>query len=189
MVKNEVVKPWLVELMEEVAQWLPALGGRTMAVSDAEVTKENTPTLPIALGLIDRETVAHNPQSSADPVITDAFTIELWLENTKYKIGDAQSAFWAYRDHEPVRDILWSQLRRKQARERGQNLYQFVSMDVGVDTFAVVLTFRFNRIYTWCEPDELPAFVISGVTSTVCPISTECEKPCDDEPNDTCACP
>lgn len=174
---EKVVQPWLVELANDVASWFPMLQGRALAVSDASITKENVPTLPLAMLALDRMTVVHNPASSADPEITDNFAVEFWLKNVKYTNGAKETAFWAYHDHVPIRDMLWTRLRQKQHASKGAYLFQFLPMEVGVDTFAVTLTFKFNRIYSWC-PIELDAPVPIRITSSVTPAALCEEKPC-----------
>ncbi len=70
--------------LEEVAaivgdEFHVELEGRSSPVSDAEITEQNVPTLPVAMVALNVETAQHPWQGNSSPTLQDDFLIEFWL--------------------------------------------------------------------------------------------------------------
>lgn len=146
---------FLQELALLVARWIPELEGRSVAVTDSEITKENRPSLPFAQLALNREDVDHAHKTNRNPDISDDFIIELWLKLVKYKDAKTQTEtpWWAYYPYERIRDLLVSRILQESSERQNWGI-RYISMDVSADAGAVILTFRFSRNYTWC-PDKV----------------------------------
>lgn len=166
---EEITKEFLPELADLVAEWFPELGGRSVAVTEAEVTKQNRPNLPLAILALNREEGSNAPRAPSDVTISDDFIIEFWLELKKYHHAETnhELPFWAYYPYEKIRDrLLTKMLRESLARESWG--IRYISMDVAADADAVILTFRFSRNYIWCpledgQDDPVPLLIIPNV--------------------------
>lgn len=170
------------------------LDGRAMAVSEAMITKENLPSLPLCMVALLRGDVAGawkwQSASGANELVDD-FVVEFWLEPLKYRRKDgSESPFWAFYNYEEFRDRLLSWMTGFRG-PRGQRL-EYRNMTVESDQFAVVLSFRIASHYNWCRTDDgsdgEPANVGSTVQvvtrlckprSTICPDNVEEPKDCD----------
>lgn len=146
---------FLPELATLVALWFPSLKGRAVAVTEIEVTKENRPTLPLAVLALHREEAQHNQKGNKDPDLTDDFIVEFWLPLIRYKDtkSGAESPFWAYYPFEAIRDRLLTKMLEASRNHQNWGI-RYISMDVAADADAVILTFRFSRNYTWCPDDD-----------------------------------
>lgn len=171
MEKVEAEQPeFLQELAALVAVWMPDLKGRAVAVTDAEITKENRPPLPFAQLALNREEAKHFPNTNKQPDLSDDFIIEIWLELKKYKDSKsgAETPWWAYYPYEKIRDRLLSKLWKESLSRENWGI-RYISMDVSSDAGAVVLTFRFSRNYTWCPDDEEDDGVPIDLSFKACP--------------------
>jgi hypothetical protein len=107
-----VTKRFLPQLADAIAEWFPELGGRALAVSEVTITKQNVPTLPLAMvafarGTGDQSTTSHQPIFNME----DAFVVEFWLEPARYKNrSGGETPFWSYYDYEAIRDTLLQNL-------------------------------------------------------------------------------
>lgn len=160
---------FLPELAGFVASWFPELGGRAIAVTEAEVTKENRPDLPLAILALNREEATHDPKSNQPISLSDDFIIEFWLELKKLRSSKTKEEvpFWAYYNYEAIRDRLLTRIIAESMSRENWGI-RYVSMDVAADAGAVILTFRFSRNYRWCMPEDegdepVPLLIISNV--------------------------
>ncbi len=182
----------LPDIAEKVAIWFPDLGGRSLAVSEAAVTKENMPTLPLAMvALITTSPAAKWDTNGSKKTrqLIDDFVVDFWLASVKYRMdGGKESPFWAYYDYEAHRKVMLSQISGYEGPD-GQRL-EFVSMDIDSTQFAVTLSYRFKAHFNWCadyEPEEgdgLPAKFAPNLCS---PKVAYCGPAFDQE--DTAPCP
>ncbi len=149
-----MLEPLLPAIAKAIGEWFPELGGRSLAVSEAEITRENMPTLPLVMVALVRETSAHvwnGPGSKM--TITDDFMIEFMMKAERYKRSDnSESPFWAYFNYEAIRDKLWTKL----AGWRGPSgeAIEYVSMDVDADQYSVNISFRCKAHFNWCPDAE-----------------------------------
>lgn len=154
-----------------VSEWFPSFRGRVVAVTEAELTKENRPELPCAMLALNREEAEHSARGYSEVKISDDFIIEMWLPLKKYmdaKSG-AESPFWAYYPYEALRNRLLTRM-LDESRERPSWGIRYISMDVASDAGAVILTFRFSRNYTWCpDENELSKGDPLEITFSACP--------------------
>jgi hypothetical protein len=185
---------FLPALAEQLALWFPELGGRALAVSEVSITKDNVPTLPLAMTAFIRST-ANPPPTSKSTIyeIVDTFIVDFWLEPARYKkTNGTETPFWSYYDYEAIRDTLLTHLSRWDAP--GGERIAFRGMTIEAEPLAVTLTFTFMATYRWCAPkqDVFPEGFIKGVRFHLCtPLSECCDPECfDDKDKDPCdPCP
>lgn len=169
---------FLPQLARLVAEWFPELDGRAIAVTEIDkITPDNRPTLPIAILAFNRELSEHPYKGNRSPILTDDFVIEFWFAVKKYAKKDkSQSPFWQYFPVEAYRTKLLGYILRESKRHDDWGI-QYISMDLTTDPQAVMLTFRFNRNYMWCEPvtpdDEEQPFIL---TAGICGPGSSCEE-------------
>lgn len=177
---------FLPTLAEALAEWFPELGGRALAVSEVTVSKENIPTLPLAMVAFVRGT---GDQTSSNRYIfnmEDAFVIEFWLEPARYKKKDgSMTPFWSYYDYEAIRDNLLAHLAAWDYPGSERIVYR--GLNIEADALAVTLTFAFVANFRWChKPLVKPMGVVKDVAVHLCPAPTcipDCFEP---EPEDPC---
>lgn len=173
---------FLPALADAIADWFPELGGRALAVSEVELTKENVPTLPLAMTAFVRslaEPPVRGPATMFD--ITDTFIVEFWLPPARYKKANgSETPFWSYYDYEAIRDTLLSNLAYWESPNGERIAYR--GMMVEADVFAVTLTFTFIAVFRWC-PDKPPALgePIRSVGFTLCVPEACCPETCYEE--------
>jgi len=177
----------LPALAEAIAEWFPELGGRAMAVSEAAVTKENIPTLPLAVVAFLRSVSDQSSKSRQQQFeITDAFVIEFWLPSEKYRRANGSEApFWSYYNYEAIRDKLLTHMATWDAPRNAR--IAFKTLDTEADHLAVTLTFNFTASINWkaCI-DAPPDMIITNLPINLCAPATECCVPeCFEE--DPCA--
>lgn len=144
---------FLPAVAKDVAEWFPELGGRSLAVVSPDIiTKENIPTLPLAMVGFARSTSTWPLRSNVDTFdIEDLFVIEFWLKTERYKNAKGETPFWSYYPYEWIRDTLLTNFTRWIGP--GGERVAYRSLLVGADPFAVTLTFGFASIRKWC-PDR-----------------------------------
>lgn len=146
----------ILALADAIRQTFPELGGRVIAVSEADVTRENVPTLPLAMVALQRETAVDNVKSNTAIEIVEDILLEVWQRPEKYRREDGgQSPFWAFYDYNRLRDSLLILLRtwRSPAGYR----VEYVGMETDATDFAVILTFQLRHAFKWCaDPTETP---------------------------------
>jgi hypothetical protein len=148
----------LPKIASDIAIWFPELEGRALAVADADqLTRENTPKLPLVMVALAREQ-SDQPLSSAKTFINlrDEFIIEFWLEPNRYKKSNGtESPFWSYFDYQSIRDRLLTGFTSGYLGPNGERIsYRYLAQESS--TFAVVLTFTFTASYQWCQDASLP---------------------------------
>lgn len=169
----------------EMSRLFPELEGRAVAVSEANVTKENLPTLPACMvALVRTDAVGWNWRAAnGDNELFDDFVVEFWLKPERIKRADgSESPFWAFYDYEPFRDRVLNWMTGYQGPSK-QRL-EFRNMEVDSDQYAVVLSFRFRAHYNWCrtQDDEEPSIIgrNASVTANICqPRPVCCPEPCE----------
>jgi hypothetical protein len=182
---------FLPALAEAITEWFPELGGRALAVSNAQITKLNVPTLPLVMvafarGVGDQSTQNYQPSFK----LTDNFIIEFWLQPERYKKANgAETPFWSYYDYEAIRTKLLSNLGRWDTPDGEHIAYRYLT--IGADELAVTLSFGFVAVKQFCpiDPAQGEPFTISF---DLCPPKGCCpEIECFDIPeNDQCdPCP
>jgi hypothetical protein len=150
-------KVWfLPALAEAISGWFPELEGRSLAVSEVSITKENVPTLPLVMSAFIRS-AAEPPTRSPSHVmdVVDTFIVEFWLEPARYKKANgAETPFWSYYPYEDIRDTLLTNL-AYWTTPNGERI-SFRGLQMGADPLAVTLTFTFFAVFRWC-PSTMPA--------------------------------
>jgi hypothetical protein len=142
---------FLPALAASIATWFPDLGGRSLAVSNVEITKANIPTLPLVMVAFARSE-STQPARSGHPdeyTITDFVVVEFWLEPDQYRKADGTATpFWSYYPYEEIRDQLLTYLARWYGPHEERLAYR--SLGINADQFAVTLTFGFEVRFQWC---------------------------------------
>jgi hypothetical protein len=141
-------------LAEQLALWFPELDGRALAVSEVSVTKDNVPTLPLAMVAFIRS-AADPPSHSQTPMfdVVDNFIIDFWLEPARYKRANGtETPFWSYYDYEAIRDTLLANILQWEAPGGEQIVYR--GLVIEAEPFAVTLTFTFTAKFRWCIPKQ-----------------------------------
>lgn len=149
-------KSLLPTVAAAMARIFGELEGRALAVSEANITKENMPTLPLCMVALMRGDVAGQwnwRAANGRNELADDFFVDFWLKPLKYLRADgSESPFWAFYDYEEFRDRLLNWMVGFRG-PRGQRL-EYKSMAVESDQYAVVLSFRLASHYDWCRTDE-----------------------------------
>lgn len=187
-----VVKRFLPTLAEAVAEWFPELQGRSLAVSEVTITKQNIPTLPLAMVAFARSTGDQSTTSSS-PIFNmeDAIVIEFWLKPERYKKRDGgETPFWSYYDYEAIRDTLLANLAAWEAPNCERIAYRGLSIEA--DELAVTLTFAFVVAMKYkATPLAKPIGLVGPIKFNLCSDKTCCLPDClDDAVKDEChPCP
>lgn len=187
----------LPDVAAKVAEWFPEFGGRSLAVSEVDVNRENLPTLPLVMVALVRSDVNGNwnwKSPSAQQQLYDDFVIDFWLEPVIIPRADgSQTPFWAFYNYEPLRNRLLTKIRRYIGPSK-QRL-EFREMTIDAEPFAVTLSFRFRGHFDWCpdeddEPGDGQIIGAGTIKQSLCaPASTVC-SPCFSEPAKECnPCP
>lgn len=150
-------KPLLLDFAEYLNPYFPELGGRILPVSEAEVTKTNVPTMPLCMLALTVAPFDHNPKGNGDIDITEDFIVEFWFATNKIKRTDqSESPFWAFYNYVPLRDKFIACTRRYKSPDDYK--IKIVSMDISSSDLAVMVTFRCQHEFCWCEPEEFTKF-------------------------------
>lgn len=147
-----VSRATLPALAAKIAEWFPELNGRSVAVSDAEVTKENMPTLPVAMVALIKEDGNHSVQSNyAAP--SEDISLEFWFQPRRYLREDgSESPFWAFYDYDALRQRLLENL-MGWVTPRG-NKIQYVNVSTAATQFAVAVVFKLRHAFVFCDADD-----------------------------------
>lgn len=141
---------FLPAVAKAIALWFPELEGRSMAVISPDViSKQNIPTLPLVMVGFARS-VSNKPlRSHSDEFeIEDMFVIEFWLKRENYTNDKGETPFWSYYPYEWIRDTLLTNF--SDWTGPGGERVAYRSLVTGADPSAVMLTFGFTSIRTWC---------------------------------------
>lgn len=143
-----MTKPFLVSFAEALGEVFPELNGRSLAVADAEVTKENIPTLPVALVSLIRDDPKH-PAGSNRIEMSDRFTLEFWYEPIRYRRADGtESPYWAFYDYDALRKRVLAFILHWRGAE-GDRVY-YAGLEVEAKEFGVSIVFYLIRPTTFC---------------------------------------
>src|SRR5262245_3630807 len=154
---------FLPALAEAISEWFPELGGRSLAVSDATITKENIPTLPLVMVAFVRSAASPPRRSSHETFeVIDTIIVEFWLAPERYKRANgSETPFWSYYDYEAIRDKLLSYMVRWETPS-GERI-SYIGLQIQADALSVTLTFTFEVMFRWCPsipPDQGVPFTI-----------------------------
>lgn len=181
---------FLPALALAIADWFPLLKGRSIAVADATITRENVPTLPLVAVVFVSSAGQQLARSYSEQFqITDEFAVQFWMKPVRYTdASGAETPFWSYYPYEIIRNKLLSNMVRWQSPNGEKIAYR--GMNVQADAMAVTLTFHFAATFEWCaEFNETgEPFVVDFrlCEPAPCVIDT-CPEP---EPDDKCdPCP
>lgn len=159
----------LPAVAKQIRDWIPELGGRALAVTDALITKDNVPTLPLVMVAPLRQDFTHNGQGTM--TVDEQFMVEFWLDPAREKGEKGETPFWSYYEYNDLRNKLFDAFATWRSPQNGT--VRFISMDVDANALATVLSFRMGAVYQVCESDrwEAPA----EITFNLCqPASAEC---------------
>jgi hypothetical protein len=184
-VKTPIETRFLPRLAEAVGEWVPEVKGRSFAVADSAITKENVPRLPLCMLAFDRSTAdppIYNQASEFE--IVDLFRIEFWMPPIRItKMDDSVTPFWTYYDYEDLRDTLLTNI--VQWNNETCELIAYRGMTIVADALAVTLTFSFTATQNWKAKvnhfgEVMPRISINICTPKACVVDDECEEvnPC-----------
>lgn len=139
-------------LARAIAEWFPELGGRSIAVSEAKITRDNVPTLPLCMVSLMRE-VGNDSVRTQRTEPEEQLVAEFWFEPAKYSNGEtnAETPFWAFYDYDLLRDRLVTHLRHWLSPHGSR--VEYFALEVDSDQFATVITFQLRHQFVFCELD------------------------------------
>lgn len=148
----------MVNLLDEIAdligQWFPELEGRSVSVMDAEITKLNVPTLPLAMvAPVTVKPVGMSAQGLPQALVDD-IVIEFWSEPQKIPGKDgSESVFWNNINYKPILNKLIYNFMYKGVP---CHIAKFVSLNFETTPLAHTLAFRFTFEYAhnFVEPTD-----------------------------------
>jgi hypothetical protein len=148
--KTKVETRFLPALAAAIAEWFPELGGRSLAVSNVEITKANVPTLPLVMVAFARSESNQPARSFTNEfTVADFIVVDFWLEPDQIRRTDGTATpFWNYYPYEEIRDRLLTYMARWQGPHDEHPAYR--SLGINADQFAVTLTFTFEVRVQWC---------------------------------------
>jgi len=186
IVKHEM--RFLPALADQIALWFPELGGRALAVSEVTITKENVPTLPLAMVAFIRS-VGDQPANSKTRMfeIVDTFIVDFWLEPARYKKANGtETPFWSYYDYEAIRDTLLTNLSRWDPP--GGEVIAYRGMVTEAEPLAVTLTFTFAATFRWCPTGPKDRGEPFTIGFGLCTPPACIPDPCEPDPADVDEC-
>src|SRR5262245_60340890 len=99
----------LPSLAKDIATWFPELEGRSIAVSDAKISRQNMPTLPLVMVSFAHElvgataTASVNLSQRGEFEVIDEFVVEFWLKPSRIvKDNSVETPFWSFYDYEAI---------------------------------------------------------------------------------------
>jgi hypothetical protein len=158
---------------------IPALLGRAIPVTEALVTQDNIPKLPLAIvaPLIQNFTQTTNDRMT----VAEDFVIEVWLEP---RMENNSTALWAYYNYNKFRNDLFNLFGSWRTPTNGA--VRFISLDVESNLLATVMTFRMRATYdVEADADELeePAIISFNLCTPASPV---CLPECEQQEQDPC---
>lgn len=149
------------DLAVNIGKWFPELGGRSLGVSDARPSKDNLPTLPIAMTSFASEITEAGRRGSVSLAqrsefsIIDTIVVEFWLKPLKETDVDglAETPFWTYYSYEAIRNRLLTYLTTYIGPQHQKIGY--VGLGQETTEYAIVLVFTFQAYYEWCADEAL----------------------------------
>src|SRR5262245_24229429 len=175
-------------LAKMIALWFPELSGRALPVSEAKITRDNVPTLPLCMVSLVREMGHCYPKTGrCEP--EEEIAVEFWFKPERYKTDqNGETPFWAFYDYDTLRDVFITHL-RTWTTPRGSRM-EYYSLDVDSDQFATVITFVLRHTFAFCDFEPfhdpcVPSTELDGqpirpgqILFTLCqPIGTVCIEP------------
>jgi hypothetical protein len=182
----------MVALARAVTEWFPELNGRALPVSEALITKENVPTLPLAMIGLEREVGNHSANSDTIKP-QELFIVQFWFQPERYKTANGgETPFWAFYDYEWIRDrflsnlILWKSPLGEKVKYRG--------LDIESSALAIVITFSLSHTFSFCSLEDEELGLDTGgdgipgrfTWEMVYPESPICDCECKDEGEPPC---
>lgn len=169
-------------IAEKISEWFPELGGRSVAVMDAEITKNNVPTLPICMVSPIRESAILNGNGATVQIVPEII-IEFWMTPQKLKRDDGtESAYWASYDYEDLRNRLVYHLG---SGEIEGVITNYLGLTFETTSLAQILAFRFSFRQGFCykvnrEENCKPDLNLDGQPRTfvarTCPKAILCKE-------------
>lgn len=168
----------LPALATAIREWFPFLKNRAAAVSDAEVTKDNVPNLPVCFVVLLREigkSTTRNPKVE----VTDEIGVVFLLKPERYASQDgSESPFWAYYDYESLRNQLVGHTKRWEAPNKTRLAY--LGLDIESTALATEITFRFAYDFEVCDlPNEdgdgAPVMIDFKIIPAPAPFCEDCD--------------
>lgn len=147
---SEISTP--LALASAINEWFPDLGGRVLAVSECDITKDNQPTLPLCMIALVKETADHD-QRSGRMTITEHIVVEMWFKNERYRKSDnSESPFWAFFDYTTLRNFFLNRFLTWVSPSGNRMSYK--GLDVDSNEFCVMVALKLEHDFTWCENME-----------------------------------
>lgn len=136
-----------------VAKHFPELQNRAFPVLDADVTKENVPTLPVAMVMLEREIGNHSSKQRSHATPEEQFIVEFWLPPaTKYlDKNQIETPYWTYYDYHSLRNRFLPIIFDMKPPLGGR--VEYVGLELEALQFAVVITFKLSHQFEFCEPE------------------------------------
>lgn len=197
MESKHVPGPLLPDFAAKVAEWFPELGGRSLAVSEADMDRQKLPTLPLAMTALaasDMDGSWNWKSPTAQQTMYDSFVQEFWLKPMTVKREDgSETPFWSFYDYEHFRDVLLSHVQRY-VGPRGQRV-EYRRMTVEADAYAVILSFEFRAHFNWCAlaidaPGDGEPINSGTITRNMVPKPSPICDPCPEDHEEDCdPCP
>jgi len=127
----------------------PDMENRVLACSDAEVTGENIPDLPVCFVVLNDESSSHSRKSLQRFNITENVAVVFYLEALRYKKNDkGESPFYVYYDYEDIRRRLLNCLHTYRTPHNEPLIYQ--GLNIEATHFAVAISFGFSHEFQFC---------------------------------------
>lgn len=165
-------------------EFFPELQGRALAVTEAEITKDNVPSLPLSMVAPLRQTFTQ-PNGGRRLSVVEEFVIEVWLPPARIKGNSGETPFWSYYEYNEFRNKMFTVFSTWRSPQNGT--VAFIGMDVESNYLATALTFRMAATYDVCpSSEEVERCQVTGhkdgepaqITFSLCQPVSEC---CPDE--------
>lgn len=188
-----VNKDTLLALAEALREWFPELKGQIAAVSEAEFTKENAPTLPFGMVALVNVTFESSETNATVTHATENILVNFLLDIKRYKKEDqSDSVFWAHYPYKETCDRLVYMLSGWTSPENAR--VTLTQMELDVTNFAAVLSFRLRHRYKVCYVPDVnkcePSILLEGqpiqIFGSSCAALEVCKPTCCEEETDKC---
>lgn len=138
-------------LAKAIAEWLPDLEGRSIAVADVKTYRENKPRLPLAMVAFAGERAKPTQHIQKPPTIIETIVVEIWRASVRYELeSGGESPFYAYIDYRRDRDVIIHGLSEFFTADGAILTYEGCS--IMSDEHAYILEMTFSAEYIWCDP-------------------------------------
>lgn len=180
-------KPMLLALAEELDNHFPEMEGRIFPVSEADINKTNVPKFPLCMLALTVMPLTYSVNSKNPISMNEDFVVEFWFETNKIKRSNgSESPFWAFYNYEPLRNKFVAVVSRWKSPAGFK--VKIVSMEVETSDLAVMVVFRCQHVFDWCEPEELTnaldgePSIIGKTTNVIYEITSYIPTECCPEP-------